>query len=385
MLLLKCFQVLEDLAIKTRVFVFTLLFFGFTNLLASCADVNSTDLNISKLFKKPNIPTHEDFKACLNKNQEAFIKLHGVDAIAIDKHHAVSFDKPTKYLKYDPILNLYLLHCEKELKPIKMEDEKELTTKDILGSLTKKRIAYGKFKSFGTPFDGFDKLSFHDRKGSLIVDGCCGMYGIGRGGKNFIPNRYLKRLLEDESGFYGDIGINVYSSKGRVFISSLDPYKVKNLCIADEIISVNGIKVRSKSHLLEMVLLAPKDSTLVLHVKRAGKMREIEVKPFLRPKYPYRDSTYLKQTGMIFGKNLTLAKVQKGSFAAKNGLKKGDRLMEVDFKKVKSPRDIRRALYSKKNSDHHLLFTRDDFQFFINMNKKDAKGNLFVLPNCPAI
>lgn len=376
---------MEDSDIKTKIFLLIFAFVGTLHLNAACVDVNVSDMNLSKLFQKPLMPTHEDFRACYNKNKEAFLKIGGVHALAIDKHYAISFEKPKNYLRYDPFLKLYLIYCEDELKPVKMEDDRKLDTKDILGSLTKQRIAFGKFRSFGTPFDGFDKLFFRDKKGSLITDGCCGMYGVGKGNKNFIPNRYLKRFLENESNFYGDIGASFYTSKDRTFISSLDPYRAKNLCIGDEIVSVNGMRVSSKSHLLELIMFADKNSTLLLHVKRAGKMREIEVKPYLRPKYPYRDSTYLKQTGMVFGKNLTLIKVTKNSFAHKSGLKKGDRLMEINFKKVQTTRDIRRALLRKSSNSHHLLFTRDDFQFFINIDKKDRQGNLFALPNCPAI
>lgn len=330
-----------------------------------------------------NIPTHEDFKACFKQNEKSFIKLNGVDAIVIDKHHAVSFAKPLKYKKYDRILKLFVIYCEEELKPPKFANDALQKKELYLGSLTQKRIAFGKFKKQGSIFSGFDTLFFKDRKGSMIVDGCCFMHGIGRGNGSFIPNRYLKRLLESEDNFYGDIGIGYYGSRGKVFISSLNPYKVKNLCIGDEIVSVNGIPVDSKAKLQEMILFSKKDDVLTLYVKRGGKMRVVEVKPFLRGKYPYRDSTYLKQTGMIFGKHLVLSKVPKNSFAAKKGLKGGDKLMEVNFKPVKTTYEMRRALRKAGNSTNHLLFTRKDFQFFITFKPKDVKGGLLAFSNCP--
>lgn len=75
--------------------------------------------------------------------------------------------------------------------------------------------------------------------------------------------------------------------------------------------------------------------------------------------------TFLEPKGLYFGKDLKIKKISNEYNSY--GLKVGDKLLQVNGKKVGHIDDIRENIDDFK---YHasLLFLRDGFQFFVNIN-----------------
>ncbi len=69
------------------------------------------------------------------------------------------------------------------------------------------------------------------------------------------------------------------------------------------------------------------------------------------------------------GYDLKIQYVIKNSLAFRLGLKKGDKLLKINDRFVYLYSDIQKVLSKIKKREIYLLFSRDDFQFFVHFRR----------------
>ncbi len=148
---------------------------------------------------------------------------------------------------------------------------------------------------------------------------------------------------------------------------------------------MNGEKISSKRQLEKVVLSAQVGSKLNIQIQRVGEKEQITTEVFKKPNYKLSALAFLENLGLNFNKNLKITSVEEDSFAKKSGLKQGDKLLQINFKNIKTLNEVRNTILYNKQKKFNLLFTRDGFQFFIKFSKKDIKGGLVELSHCPKI
>lgn len=317
-------------------------------------------------------PTKDDFTACYKRNSEAYISVDNNSAIAITSDRAVMFGgrkKPNKYIKYDPFMDLYVIKSSKELSFVPQNEERALKKGAWLASVDKNaKIDIGKLESLGRGLEEFDKLSTFAPKGSIITGVCCDMYGLGKGNKSFIGNRYLEHIVAYDYVYYGDVGARFKLSNSAIEVVEIDPFSATKLHIKDKITHLNKEPINSIRVLNETILFAPKNSLISMQVLRNGKNITIKLPIRSLPIVPKATRTYMESLGMSFDMNLQLKNVAKSSVAKLQGLEPGDKLLQVGQTSVKTPKSLRVLLSSlERGVTHHMLFERNGFQFFIKL------------------
>lgn len=333
---------------------------------------------------KPPLRTIEDdYKTCKTNLKDAFIKVGGVDGLVVDENYAITFKKPKSYQVYNPFYNIYIVHKISGFKEFLKTDDTSLCNEFNLASISQNALSYGNFLEFK---NGKGRVDFNLLKNSFVINPCCEILGISINKREFLPNSHLNTLVKRVNPYDGYIGADFYQKGQKVYVLNVD-FNLKNIhfCPNDQIVSVDGVKITSKAQLNRMILSTEYKDDLKIVIKRSNSYKTLNVKSLHKPKYNINAVTYLQKLGIKFDKNLIIRKVYKNSFASKKGLKKGDRLIQINFKDVKDVLEAKdRFLYGKKEK-FHFLFSRDDFQFFINFKRKDIKGGLVAFEHCSAI
>lgn len=371
---------MEDFKIKTlSIFLFfvTLVFARDANQSLQMIKAYN-DKNIIVKVQEQNASANiEDFNACRLKNTDAFIHVNGVDATVFNDDFAISFNKPKTYINYNPFDNFYTLYTKaKKAKPI---SQKNLQNNLVVGAIGKNNVSFGKIIKIHDNY----LLNFDAQKGDLIVDGCCRVLGVAKSKNSFLTNDELIKAKTRKSPFNGYIGIDYTNNKNGIFVKNVDT-KLQHVkfCPNDKIISINDVNISSSNQLNKIILSAQKDSTLRFLVQRSGKNIQIEAKVSQKPNYNLNSISYLESLGIKFSYKLFIKSIQPNSIAQKKGLKLNDKLLQINFKNIKNYEDVRRAIFLNKNKTLQLLFSRNEFQFFVNIDKNDIKGVLSA--NCPA-
>lgn len=338
-----------------------------------------------RVIKKISNPTKDDYLACKERSSNSFLDLFGIEAVAIDKHHAITFSKPEEYQIYDPFYGFYVLYSEEPLPYTPQASDLNCSKNLDLGAVDLNSVNFGKFSKISKNQE-VNTLSFSAKKGSMIITPCCEMVGVSLGGKKYLTNEYLNSVVNRKYPFNGYIGVSFKENMHGVFVSNLDPFSKELLfCPDDEIISVNGIKIKSKKQLERIILSEKVGNTLEVVVRRAQEIHTVNPIVSTKPSYSLSAFTYLETLGVKFAKDLRIRNITNDSFGQKSGLKEGDKLLQINFKNVKNLIEARDTILYSKDDEFHLLFTRDDFQFFVKFNRKDVKGGLIAIPYCPAI
>lgn len=173
---------------------------------------------------------------------------------------------------------------------------------------------------------------------------------------------------------YGDIGIRVKDEKNGVLVKRVNPFFDNNPFKKDDlIVTFNGKKVKDSASLMQMILFSKVGTMQSVKVKRGSKYLSYKLKTKKRYGGGYLSDTFLEEQGIYFAQNLTILKI---SNKFKNyGLKVGDRLMQINGKKVSDIVDIEDDV-GVFNREASLLFDREDFQFFIKINTHLTRENI---------
>lgn len=287
--------------------------------------------------------------------------------ISLPKNQRLIFLDKTpdaKIIKYDPFLNLYLIEDKKPFKyPFKTDIH--LTGSDIAmvdkkraikGKITKKQVGLNSFASFSKPLF----------VPSLLLNSCCYFEGIVTS-KGIIQKDYIRRFVNSDTLDYADIGIRVKDEKNRVVVKRVDPFVKRNPFKKDDILlKIDGVNVGDASTFMKKILFSKISKSYVIILKRGSKIINCVVKTTKRYGGGYISDSFLEQKGIYFSKDLTIVKLT--NTLNSNGLKVGDRLIQLNSKRVYSLDDIANDMSAFKNLPK-LLFQRGNFQFFLSKFK----------------
>jgi len=267
-----------------------------------------------------------------------------------------------KIIKHDPFLNLYLVKSK-----IKTQFPFRINTKLSLGiaSVDNKLAIEGRIKKHQIGLNTLATFSESVFAPSLILSSCCNLEGIITP-VGIIQREYLTNFIHSKNLHYSDIGVRVVNDGKYVIVKRVNPFdKSMKFKKGDCITHLNGKKVKNASRLMMAVLFSKIGTKLKVSVVRDGKKITIDTVTTQRFGGGAISDTFLEQNGLYFSQNLTIISI--GEKYRKYGLDIGDRLLQVNGKKVKSISDIRENIDSFKFFAS-LLFTRNNFQFFVNIN-----------------
>jgi len=306
-----------------------------------------------------------DYESCRLKITHSKTIKNQTLQIPVPKNQTLIFSSclpNAKIIKHDPFLSLYLVDARINFKyPFKINNHLSLGVASvdekiaIEGKVVKKQIGLNSFATFSEPLSA----------PALLLNSCCTLEGIVTS-EGIIEKEYLERFLKSNSSDYGDIGIRVEDKKGLVLIKRVNPFLENNPLKKDDyIVGFNGKKVQDSAALMKMILFSKVGSYHNVKIKRDSKYLNFKVKTKKRYGGGYVSDTFLEQKGIYFSQNLTILKIAN-EFEG-YGLKVGDRLIQVNGKKVSDTTDIRKHISSFKHFAT-LLFEREHFQFFIKIN-----------------
>ena len=317
-------------------------------------------------------PIKSDFKPCFERTKKSFIKIRGRDFIAIKRDKAVIFSK--RYIKgaikSDPFLGLYLVKTKRTLTPITFSDFKELTNYKTVSVTKKDGYRLVSVVSLGDPLESFAKLSKSVKANGVLESVCCKKFGITTGGKGFIDSDFINHFLKNKRVVYGDCGIEIVKKGKKFYVKEIDPFfGYLKLRVADEILTIDGKRFSTLTALEKYILFSKPGKVITIKYKRGKRIYMQKVKIRKRISGGLISGTYFERIGLFIGGDLRVKNILKGSLAYGLGLKKGDKLMKIDDSYIRRYKDINPVLSRVKKRVLYLLFSRDDFQFFVHFRR----------------
>ncbi len=314
---------------------------------------------------------YPNFKQCYKRDIKSIVYFGDTKAIAISKHYAVAYlKKKPKYpfIKYDPFLNLYLFYRQKPMSYVKLKNTDKLTLGEWLASMDDNSMYAGNFAQRGVGLNIYFEQNSKTPPNSMISCLCCDIYGLGVGNGKFISSNFIKRFLHSSEIFYGDIGVR-FAKRGKyIVVSFVNPlFKNQELKVGDIVKQINNRKVHKVEDIQDFILFQKRNQIVKIEFIRDGKLQTLSIRVKKRYGGGELSDSFLENRGIFFDKKLRIIGIAKGSFAQKEGLKIGDKLLQIDRVNVKNQNDVKSffSKIEKKSSD--LLFDRDDFQFFIKV------------------
>ena len=267
-----------------------------------------------------------------------------------------------KIIKYDPFLNLYLVESKKRTQfPFRINNKLSLG----MASVDTKMAIEGKIKveQIGLNLQAtFSEAIFAP---SLLLSSCCNLEGLVTS-RGIIQKEYINNFLNSKNKHYGDIGVRVIDKGKLIIINRVDPFdKAIDFKKGDCITHLNGKKIYNSSDFMMKILFSKIGTKFKVNIIRDGKKIVIKTKAKQRFGGGALSDTFLEKDGLYFSQNLTIVNI--GTKYKKLGLAVGDRLIQVNGKKVNTIEDIMEHIDAFKFFAS-LLFTRNRFQFFININ-----------------
>ncbi|EQB39243.1 hypothetical protein M947_07165 [Sulfurimonas hongkongensis] len=283
-----------------------------------------------------------------------------------------------KVLKHDIFLNLYLIKSKDNFKhPFTINNHLALG----VASVDAKSAIEGKILKRQSGLNNFARFSEKTKTPALLLNSCCNLEGIVTD-RGIIEKVYLERFLSSSSSDYGDVGIRVDDTNKKVTIQRVDPfYKNNPFKVGDIVVSLDGKKVYNSATLMRQILFSKISTFKSIKIKRGTKYYTFKVRVNKRYGGGYLSDTFLEQKGIYFSPNLCITQIRDDFDGY--GLKVGDRLIQVNGKKVSTTTDIATHL-NDFNYAASLLFLRDGFEFFVNIKGEIEKKSIWEVVNCNA-
>ena len=305
------------------------------------------------------------YDSCKQKIIDSKSIVNNTLQIPVDKNRRLIFSTTVphaKIIKHDPFLSLYLVEEKKGFRyPFRINYNLSLgvatvdKTRAIEGKILKHQIGLNSFASFSEAL----------KAPALLTNSCCALEGIVTD-RGIIEKEYIDRFLKTKDTSYADIGIRVQDEKKQVIVTAIDPFIKNNPFLKDDyILSFDGKKVNNSAALMRDILFSKVGSSHQVKIQRGSKIINLKVNSKKRYSGGYKSDTFLEQYGWLFDKDLYIIKINKG--ADNYGLLLGDRLIQVNGKSVKNQQDIIENISDFKDYAS-LLFERENFQFFVNVN-----------------
>lgn len=265
-------------------------------------------------------------------------------------------------VKYDPFLSLYLVKAQKTTKyPFTINTHLALGN----AAVNERFAIEGKITQQQIGLEKFARLNEVPFVPSLLLNSCCSLEGIVTP-RGIIQKEYLLHFIESKEVAYGDIGIRVENTKEGIHVVFVDPFLPSNpFQKGDILLMLDDKKVSNASELMQKVLFSSPNSLHRVQVKRAGVVQNLNVTSQQRFGGGFLSDTFLEQKGLYFNEALEVVSVDLGR--VKNGLLRGDKLIQINGIRVNTQEDVLRAL-SHSSQERNFLFQRDFFQFFVQIN-----------------
>ncbi len=267
-----------------------------------------------------------------------------------------------KVIKHDPFLSLYLIKDRTKFKyPFKINNQLTLG----IASVNNKRAIEGRIVKRQIGLNNLATFSERVDTPALLLDSCCDFEAfVTRRG--IIEKEYIQRFIKSKTSEYGDIGIRVDDKKSLVIVKRVNPFLENNSFEIDDcVVLFDGKKIKDSATLMRKILFSKVGSSHSVKVKRGSKYLTFKVKTQKRYGGGYISDTFLEEKGLYFSENLTILKITNEFNGY--GLKVGDRLIQVNGKKVENLGYIAKYL-SEFKERATLLFERNHFQFFVDIN-----------------
>jgi len=318
------------------------------------------------LFPLILLSAQKDFKSCELKYQVSSFKIANTQAFAVNNEYVLFYskDEPSvKIIKRDPFLGLNLMksdHAFKHIFKFYNNYPKQLgavlPTGTIEGKLLHQQIGLNQLAAFSKPAS----------VNALISGTCCGIVGLSTG-EGVIEKEYIRHFLESEKISYSDIGIRLKDSNG-VRVVEVNPFFVDSPFFLDDVIlSMDNKKARNAADVSRKILFSTPGSKHNFLVLREGKKLKISASLKARLSGGLIPESFFDLFGLELDENLRVKKDNP-----KFEIKKGDQLLYVMGKEVKTLAEIRAILSQEKTSENKivvLLFKRQGFDFFIHFAK----------------
>lgn len=306
-----------------------------------------------------------NFESCKQKVIDSKTVLNEMLQIPIEKNQRLIFSQtpPTqKIIKYDPFLSLYLVEESCGFKyPFRFNDKFSGSTAVINDKVALK----GEIVKHQIGLDSFAQYSQNLLSLGVIINSCCYLEAIVTP-KGIIEKEYIQRFLTVKKVSYGDLGIKIKDAQKSVVVDESNPFLDGNLFKkGDLIVEFDGKKVNSSATLMRDILFSKVGSTHNAKVHRDGAEIMLSATTQNRESGGFVSEKPLEFFGISFDENLSVIKIDKKAEAY--GVIVGDRLLQVQAESAKTKDDIYRILSGGKKTAI-LLFERDNFQFFVNIN-----------------
>lgn len=327
-----------------------------------------------------------DFEACEKKSSSFLEKVgntYGVAIKALNKERAVLFvysprvkPKGYKILKHDPFVGMYLLESKRKLEPIALRTISKDIIEDEMASVTPYNSVSGKIATrMQSPID-FATLNVPTFNNSVISTVCEHIYGIGIGGNAFIEKDYLERFVNSDAVYYGDIGVRVeLNPYGEVGVKVIDPFFKNNpFKYNDVILAINGEKISNLASFHRIVFDLERNSVALVEIKRNGEILEVPVSVDKRRGGMLLKEDFLGRVGIAIDDDFTITHIDSDAKDGFERLRVGDKVLRINQKTTpKGYNAIIHLLGEYPDETQRWLISRDDFQFFIDVNVKGKK------------
>ncbi len=329
---------------------------------------------ILNLFVAALLACEGGYDSCKQKVIDSNTIVEQSIEIPIEENQRLIFSEKTPsctVIKSDPFLGLYLVEDAVGFEyPFKIN----VGISSGVAAINKTSAQEGKIIKKQIGLTSLAQFSKKISSPAIITNSCCSLEGIVTP-KGIIEKEYIERFLSTEDTNYADIGMSVSDTKADVIVDALSPF-VKNNPFkgGDTILSLDGNKVKNSATLMREILFAKIGSSHKVEIKRDSKIVTIEVvaqkreigefKKFANPEEKAKVQKNEKY-GFEFDKNLKIVKISEKS--KKYGLKLGDKLLQTNGVAIKNQQELLKKVSDSKDGTT-LLFERDNFQFFVNIN-----------------
>lgn len=307
--------------------------------LLSCTD------NISTLCQKKLLDSHAFGDETLS------LKLQH------NKYLLYSEKKLHNFLKYDPFLHLYLVEKKDDFKFPFLFVKKQ--TKHYITN-SKKTVVPTQVRKLQVGLNVFATYNKKVDVPSVVTDYCCALEGIVTK-RGVIEKAYIEHFIKSKSSDYADFSFRVKRDAKSVVVSKVD-YFIKNtpFKVGDIILEMDGKKAPSPSLFMQKVLFSKIGSKHTFKIKRGKKIFSVSQTALKRLAGGFVKETFLEHIGFYFDKEYRLMKKNP-----KYQLKKGDKLLFINSKKIEYDDDIYRAF--NPHNDNKFLIQRGGFSFIITI------------------
>ena len=304
------------------------------------------------------------YTSCQKKIIDSHSLSNQTISIPIKNNRRIIYSKTkpkAKILKHDPFLSLYMIIDDTKFKYPFMSNYKIPMG---IASVNNKRAIEGKIIREQIGLNKFALFSEVLSTPSLLLTSCCSLEGFVTP-EGIIEKEYIDRFIKIKKVSYSDIGIRIKDEQKLVIVDAINPFlEGNNFKLDDCILTFDGKKVSNASTLMRWILFSKIGSSHTVKLKRGEKYLTLNMRSSKRNGGGYLSDTFLEFLGISFDKNLNIIKIR--SKAKEYQLKVGDKLIQINQKKITTEAQILKMLSEAKESSN-LLFQRDGFQFFVKI------------------